>query len=84
MLSLSKLITLAGIIALVWFGFRLVGRLQRQRADALRRAGGADANPKGGRPPQKPATAEDMVKCPTCGVYIPADARKCGTPGCPQ
>lgn len=84
MLSLTKLITLIGILAIVWFGFRLVGKLQRQRADALRRAGGKETSPKGNRTPPKASSAEDMVKCPTCGVYIPADAKKCGTPGCPQ
>ncbi|MQP63894.1 hypothetical protein GE253_00905 [Niveispirillum sp. SYP-B3756] len=87
MLSISKLITLIGILAIVWFGFRLVGKLQRQRQEALRRNNG-------NRPPQPPPRTgkgrepvmetEDMVKCPGCGVYIPANARKCGTPGCPQ
>jgi len=84
MLSLTKIITLVGILTIVWYGFRLIGKIQRQRRDALRRHGGAEASrrpPDGRRSPAM--DTQDMVKCPVCGVYNAAGAGKCGTPGCP-
>lgn len=87
MISLSKIITLVGLLAIVWFAFRLLGKIQRQREEALRRNGGAQANPKGptkagGR--KSPAVdAQDMAKCPVCGVYTASGSGRCGTPGCP-
>lgn len=83
MISLSKILTLIVILVAVWYGFRLIGRFQKQRIDALRRNGGADANAK--RPATKGAAAsQDMVKCAVCGVYTAPDGGKCGTPGCPR
>lgn len=83
MISLSKIITLVGILAIVWFAFRVLGKIQRQRQEALRRNGGAQPTArKPGKPPA--ADAQDMAKCAVCGVYVAADARQCGTPGCPR
>lgn len=84
MLSLTKIITLVGVLTIVWYGFRLLGKIQRQRQDALRRHGGKDtaAARKPGRAPV--ADTQDMAKCPVCGVYVAADAKRCGTPGCPR
>ena len=78
--SLQKLIVLALIVALVWYGFRFLGRLQAARkADArLREAEGA-------RPARKAAhesgggTVEDLVPCPSCGSYVRAGSTcSCG------
>lgn len=85
MISLSKIITLVGILAIVWFAFRLLGKVQRQREAALRRNGGAKANPKGGSGRKAPAMdTHDMAKCPVCGVYTATGSGRCGTPGCPK
>lgn len=86
MISLSKIITLVGILAIVWFAFRLLGKVQRQRAEALRRHGGVKANPKGTTARGKPAASDmqDMAKCDVCGVYVAAGSGRCGTPGCPR
>lgn len=39
MFSISKLVTLAAIIAVVWFGFRLIGRLDAARKAKVKEAG---------------------------------------------
>ncbi len=69
--SIAKLIVLAAVIALVWYGFKWMGR---------RRAGGG-----GDRvADEAPAAIEDMDKCALCGTFVPAEgARDCGRDGCP-
>ncbi|MFV3076495.1 hypothetical protein [Niveispirillum fermenti] len=84
MISLTKLLTLIGILFVVWYGFRLLGRIQRQRQDALRRNGGGERPARKGTGRQEPADTQDMAKCTVCGVYVAAGAGKCGTPGCPR
>ncbi len=81
-LSLGKLLLLAILIAIVWYGFKYAARIeavkQSVRAEALRRRqGGGDM-----RPPPRPV--EDLVKCRQCGSYVAAQgAANCGKPGCP-
>lgn len=83
MFSLTKLLTLALILLLVWYGFRWIGRLDRIRkeqareSDRLRR----EAPP---RRTASPPVAEDMEKCVRCGVYVSGrSAKPCGRPDCP-
>ena len=79
--SFTKLLVLAGIILAVWYGFKLVGRLEaerklaaRQQTRAARAAGAASAVP----------DAEEMVACSSCGAYVPArQPRSCGRADCP-
>jgi uncharacterized protein len=69
--SFSKLALLALAIAVVWFGFRWIGQLQRQRQEQLR------ARKAGGK-------GVDTVHCAVCDSYIAGDAPKgCGRAGCP-
>lgn len=91
--SITKLLVLAGVILVVWYGFKLVGRLDSARkAEAkLRR------QPKDGRKtprdePAKPAPSEDpaalqaeeMTQCPACRAYVAAgSAKNCGRADCP-
>jgi uncharacterized protein len=90
MLSLTKIITLVGLLAIVWFAFRLLGKVQRERQAALRRNGGDGAKtPRGSERKagdrKAPTTdTQEMAKCAVCGVYVAADAARCGTPGCPR
>ena len=79
-LSLSKLILLALIVAIVWYGYRYMQRIEAVRRalrdELLRRQGAARQSP--------PAEAEDLVKCATCGAYVPSHhASACGRPDCP-
>ena len=73
---MTKLLVLAVIVALVWYGFKWAGRAGRQ--------------PGGGEIPRDDAgraaleDAEDMAKCEVCGTFVPArDASDCGRDGCP-
>lgn len=83
MFSLSKLLILVAIVVAVWYGFRLVTRLQKER-DRLARERGEELKRDGRKPAKRASAAEDMSQCPACGVYVPQDAPKCGRPGCPQ
>lgn len=72
---LSKLLVFIVLVLAVWYGFKVMGRIQKQRARAeMEKA----------RNPAR-VSAEDMVQCKACSVYVPAvGAMKCGRPGCPQ
>ena len=77
--SLQKLIVLVGVVVAVWYGFKLVTRLQRAReADAALRRNSAK------RPGAGRGEAEDMVQCPVCQAYVPArGTSSCGRADCP-
>lgn len=78
--SLQKLIVLALVVALVWYGFRFLGRLQAARkAEArLREAEGARPAKQSARDAGQ-ATVEDLVPCPSCGSYVRAGSTcSCG------
>lgn len=80
-LSFTKLLLLAILILIVWYGFKYAARVeavkQTLRAEAQRRRPSA-----GVRPPARPV--EDLVKCPRCGAFVAATgAANCGKPQCP-
>ncbi len=93
--SLTKLLVLAAVIAVVWYGFKLVGRLDaarkaeaklRARAEAERKS--AAGKPRGKAPAARgdsdAGEAEEMVQCPACKAYVAAgNAKNCGRPDCP-
>jgi uncharacterized protein len=73
--SLSKILLLALIVALVWGAFGLIGRLQRARREEERRMAQQP------RPPARARAvkAEDMILCPRCGAYYPPSVpHSCG------
>ena len=94
--SLQKLLVLAAVIALVWYGFKFVGRLQDQRkadgglgARASRRPKRRDRRSTAetrAAPRAEPSArdAEDMVACPVCQAYVQArGATRCDRSDCP-
>ena len=90
--SLQKLLVLAAVIALVWYGFKFVGRLQDQREAGGGLGARAARRPKrrGGREPRARAAepgaqdVEDMVACPVCQAYVQAGgATRCDRSDCP-
>lgn len=83
--SVQKLLVLAAIIALVWFGFRWVGRLQEMRAAEQKAARRTTAKRKPAAEDKRAADpAEEMVQCPACQAYVPVrDATSCGRADCP-
>ncbi|ALG70798.1 hypothetical protein VY88_05135 [Azospirillum thiophilum] len=91
MISLSKILLLALVIGVVWFGWRWVNRIQaigRARSAPRRQDGRRDAAAgpaaRDARPHPAAMEAEDMEKCPECGAYVaPRSAVSCGRPSCP-
>lgn len=79
--SIGKLMVLAAILGAVWYGFKMVGRMQQSR-DAQNRQKKAESN--GSSKPVKDQGdgALDMVQCPACKAYIPPDSKcHCGAQG---
>lgn len=87
--SLPKLILLIGIIVVVWYVFRFLGQVDRARQQAAREAAKAAAarghrRTAGREPRGGVAQVEDMVKCRTCGAYVPVRSpSRCGRNDCP-
>ena len=63
--SLQKLIALAAVIALVWYGLRWVSRYQQVRNDREK-----DRLAAARKPAPEPA-GEDLEPCPRCGAFVP-------------
>jgi hypothetical protein len=80
--SLTKILFTVAAIAVIWYGFKWVGRMQDQRERAAdRRAKSARAKDSSDAPAD---AIEDMVACATCGDFVPAKgARACGRDNCP-
>ncbi len=79
--SLVKLLVLAAIIGSVWYGFKFIGRIDKERKASAR------ASIKSGRkrPPAAPDDGvEEMVRCDACDVFVSAgNATSCGREDCP-
>jgi hypothetical protein len=76
--SLSKILILVAIISAIWFGFRLLSQLDRQRREVARK------EKKRTRTQQAtPRQVDDMVKCDVCSTFIARGSGDCGKPGCP-
>jgi len=69
--SLSKLLVLAGVILIVWYGFKLASRLEQARKTKNRRELKAEGD------------SMETVKCSVCGIFLAADSlSNCGREGC--
>jgi len=83
---LPKLLLLGFILIVAWYGVRFIARVGQMR-EAMRRATeqAAAMNARArGQGPQQAIAAEDLVKCRTCGAFVPAkSATSCGRPDCP-
>ena len=70
---LQKFLLLAAAIAVVWYGFKFVGRLNQQRQQKV---DNDEDNTRLG--------VADTVQCPICDAYVAADSRSdCGKANCP-
>jgi uncharacterized protein len=77
-LSLGKLLVLAGLILIVWYGFKYVNRVEAVKN--VRRREREQVPPTSARTAQ----AEDLVRCETCNSYVAAhSAAACGRADCP-
>lgn len=85
--SLQKLLVLAAIIGAVWYGFKLVSRLQEARELDAKKPGGQKPDSiwrRATRAKSADQATEDMVQCPACKTYVTAQGTgSCGRPDCP-
>ena len=82
--SLQKLLLLAAVIGAVWYGFKLVSRLQKNRELEARRQGREPKRRRWTRSSGAAAEPEAMIQCPICETYVAAKgARSCGRDDCP-
>lgn len=86
--SLQKLLVLAAVVGAVWYGFKLISRLQEARKlEARGQAGGARRTAPGRSAKASGAAKhepEDLVQCPVCATYVAAQgAGSCDRPDCP-
>jgi uncharacterized protein len=74
--SLSKLLVLILIVAAIWYGFKWIGRLDRERKAKLRES-------ESGR---RDGTGRDLVQCAACGTYVTEWLGRCpeGRRDCPM
>jgi hypothetical protein len=92
--SFEKLFLLIGIIAVVWYGFRFVGAIERarargQEAEQRARAQRSTQSAKRGAPNGRAANSqmanvEETIRCRVCGAFVPARQPSCcGRGDCP-
>ncbi len=69
--GLQKLIVLAVVIAVVWYGFRWVSRYQR-----VRQKEEADSIPRRPRRTRRRVRdkPEELARCHKCGAFVPLNA----------
>ena len=85
-LSFTKLLMLAILILIVWYGFKYAARIeavtQSRRAETPRRRQGGNGD--GDTRPPSPRPVEDLVKCQRCDSFVAAQgAANCGKSQCP-
>jgi uncharacterized protein len=90
MFSVQKLVVFAIIVAALWLGFRLIGKMDKGRKEAERRVRPSWRHRLfGGRTGAAARRGDnfadvDMVACRVCGDYVASrGARSCGRPNCP-
>ncbi len=76
---IAKFLVLIALIAIAWYGFRLVGRRNRLSSErAARAAVERDAAER------RLDDAQDTTRCAVCGTFVPTGAaRDCGRDRCP-
>ena len=89
-MSFGKLLLLAILILIVWYGFKYAARVeamkQTLRAEARRRrhVGGGGGGDMRGDMRSTARSVEDLVKCQRCGSFVASvGAANCGKPQCP-
>ncbi len=82
--SLPKLLVLALIIGVIWYGFKWATEIDRKRRRAVKDDAKKPA-PAASAAASAPANdAEDMVKCAACGTFVAVrGAKDCGRGDCP-
>jgi hypothetical protein len=89
--SLPKLLLLIAVIAIIWYGFRFLGTVERARKQAERMMRQGAARQAAGRqgaartgPGHDLSKVEDTVKCKVCSAYVPVrQPARCARADCP-
>ena len=85
--SLSKVLLTAIAIAIVWYGWKWMNRVQARRREELDDLGRRSVRGRRGGQPTgrgRRAATEDLVQCAVCGDYVPAaGGGACDRSDCP-
>ncbi|MEX1107413.1 MAG: hypothetical protein WEC00_00745 [Dongiaceae bacterium] len=82
--SLTKILVLAAVVFAIWYGFRLVGRLDRERkqkARVARENTPRKASRREAAAARAASKVEDLVECRSCGSFVPAKQTLCSQCG---
>jgi|TARA_B100000405_G_C16697343_1_gene414984 hypothetical protein len=73
--SIQKLLFTGLAIAAVWYAFKWLGRVQAEKTKVAREQARKMKDSGGSGPAARNAEpgVEDMVECPHCGAFVPAD-----------
>jgi len=83
-LSFGKLVVLAILILVVWYGFKYASRVEAVRQALKREMAAQRERARTQAKPGPTLAAEDLVKCNRCGSYVAAHAAAgCGRADCP-
>jgi hypothetical protein len=64
--SLQKILVIVAVLAAAWYGLKLIGRLDRERKQALKEAGTA----KPAKPAASGSAVRDLVECGRCHAFV--------------
>ena len=83
--SLQKILLLMAILGAVWYGFKMVARLQERQLERTAKKAPSKSKTKRDQAAQaKAMDAEEMVRCPVCDAYVAARvSTDCGRGDCP-
>ena len=78
--SLTKILVLVGVLVVVWYGFRMLGSMDRARKVAAKRPSEAPKPRRRWGRKSEPKSVEDLTECESCHAFVPA-ARTCSQCG---
>ncbi len=74
-----KILLTIVLVAIIWFGFKYLGRVAELRARKEQR----EAEKPRFQPVDNGESVHDLVKCRTCGTYRSPKLGPCGRQNCP-
>ncbi len=85
MLTPMKVLFLALLAVIAWYGFKLVDRRNRVREELASRMAEAVRRSQSPSPSQPPSIeVDDLAACPVCGTFgVPGRVKNCGRSDCP-
>lgn len=68
--SIQKLLVIAAIVLAVWYGFRWISRLDRERKQALKATGGTKPVKRKASDGGAGSAVRDLVECGRCHAFV--------------